>query len=408
MASTFHTHPEFVFTSPGLPGGSFLAAVTHRQFMQLSDRGGASNSIGDRWADVCATELACQSNMRLATGESLRASRSLRLDDIPEIARRASRAQLQNPDFLLVGEDTAGPVMWAADAKFSVDTARSRQVSTAMLTALLDMGEDVTDLLGDVPPGARLIDGTFLCPDYPLTHLLLTERRGPRRTTVRSDEVRLVQVDADDFLGPMGQQRLRDYLVSLDAFPFDAHSSLLVGLYYYRLARAAIGCWIDQSSPLIAYRDRPPGLDDLVLEEQARELVTGRMSAWGLILRWNDLAEETRQQRLLIDRASAPPINGRRLRDVLEQEATKRGVVPPSTSKVRRLVGAWFRSQVREQFGPTMPPIRDFDQLLADVSRFSRSLDAETERKTAEITQQLLQEAEPSMAGAPSAGTGGS
>jgi hypothetical protein len=388
--------PELEFRSSALPGGSFVAAVNERSFMQLSDRGGASNLIGDRWANVCAEKIDREPDLRVARAEPLTANQVVRLDDIPAVARLASRAQLQNPDFLLLANGPTGPVAWAADAKFSVDTARSKQVSSDMLTALLGHGGELSAFLNAVPEDSRLIAGTFLCPDYSLTHLLLHDRRGPRRATVRNEEVRFVGIEAEEFLVPLGLQTLRTQLAALDGFPFDPAENLLVGLYYYRLTRAAVGCWLDQSNPLLSYQDHSVEIDEATLLAQARELVAGRqMSAWGLLQRWNDHAEDIRQQRLALDRASAPPINGRRLRDVIEAEAARRGVVPPSGSKVRRLVGSWFRSRVREHFGPLLPPVDDFDAVLADVGRYSRSLAPAAETRTWEIVEELLQEAPP-------------
>ncbi len=387
---------ELTFRSSGLPGGSFVAAVNDRQFMQLSDRGGASNQIGDRWADHCAEAIREQPELRRARSQKLIARRWMRLDDIPAIARLASRAQLQNPDFLLIAPGSDGHVVWASDAKFSVDTARSKQVSVEMLNALLGQEGELANLLQDVPDHATYLNGTFLCPDYPLTHLLLRERRGPRRATVREEEVRFVDVDTLAFLEPLGLPRLRAYLATLDGYPFDPDAVLLVGLYYYRLARAAVGCWLDQASPLLAYQDDQVPVNEDALLAQAKALAAGgQMSAWGLLLRWNDLAEQTRQQRLAIDRASAPPINGRKLRDVIEQEAARRQVVPPSASRVRRIVGGWFRQQVREEFGPIMPPVDDFDGVLTRVGSFSRSLGPAADIRTQEVLDDLFGEAVP-------------
>jgi len=364
--------------------------------MQLSDRGGASNLIGDRWADVCAREIKLQPDLNVSIGSGLQARHQLRLDDIPAIARLASRAQLQNPDFLLIATEGSQSVIWAADAKFSVDTARSKQVSRDMLAALLSHGGELGRLLRNVPEDARLIDGTFLCPDYALTHLLLRDRRGPRRATVRHEEVRFVQVDTTDFFAPLGLADLQQYLADLDRFPFDYQHNLLVGMYYFRLARVAVGCWLDQVNPLLSFHDEPVIVDEQALEGQARSLVQGRkMSAWGLLQRWNDLAEVTRQQRLALDRASAPLINGRRLKEMIDAEANRRQVLPPSGSKVRRLVSSWFRAQVRQEFGPLSPPVDNFEHLLESVGQFSRSLAPVAEAKTWAIVEQLLSESSP-------------
>ena len=45
----------------------------------------------------------------------------------------------------------------------------------------------------------RIESGVFLCPDYPLTHLMLRHRRGIVRTTVRREEVVLVPAAPDRF-----------------------------------------------------------------------------------------------------------------------------------------------------------------------------------------------------------------
>ncbi len=44
--------------SPRLPGGDIFAALFDRDVMTFADRGGASNLIGDRWADLAAAHAA--------------------------------------------------------------------------------------------------------------------------------------------------------------------------------------------------------------------------------------------------------------------------------------------------------------------------------------------------------------
>jgi hypothetical protein len=249
---------ELDFASNALPGGTLLASVYDRTFMQLSDRGGASNAIGDRWAELCAEAMRSEAphGASMRTGaDGMVATTTVRLDDIAAIARTASANKLQNPDFLMVAEADQGQVIWSADAKFSVDTARSKQVSSEVVDALLHLGETVRGLVPGLDPEPTIRDGVFLCPDYVLTHRLLRERRGPRRATVRNDEVRFVPVTSSQFLAPLGQGGLRAFFAELDAFPIDTGRSLMLSLYYFRLARAALGCWQDQTAPLLAFRD---------------------------------------------------------------------------------------------------------------------------------------------------------
>lgn len=406
MASTQETGSELDFRTPALPGGSFFAAIHDRTFMQISDRGGASNAIGDRWATLCSEALPQKPGILLNLDEPpVVADVAVRLDDIPEIARIASRNQLQNPDFLLVGNDGRGQVLWAADAKFSVDTAKSKQVSQRVVEALLELGDTVTRLLPRLEADLNVHDGVFLCPDYPLTHRMLRDRRGPRRATVREDEVRYVPVTAAGFLETMGHQGLRTFLAGLDGFPFEPEERLMVGLYYFRLARAARGCWQDQVAPLLTYRDTVE-IDEEAIEAEARRLATMRTSAWGLLLRWNDLADQVRQQRTAIDSVTSAPVNGRKLRDRILERSAAAGVMPPSGTKVRRAVESWFRGKIRDEFGPIHPPVDEFGAVLDALGRFSRTLTPATEARLECIIDEMIALSPPAVDGpGESAGT---
>ena len=43
--------------SPLLPGGDLVSALFDREVMGFADRGGASNLVGDRWADIAAAHV---------------------------------------------------------------------------------------------------------------------------------------------------------------------------------------------------------------------------------------------------------------------------------------------------------------------------------------------------------------
>lgn len=399
MTAGLSPDAELDYATNALPGGSLLASVYDRSFMQLSDRGGASNIIGDRWAALCADALARTEHIHSDSAPhvgptGVLADTTVRLDDIPEIARIASRNNLQNPDFLMLAASAAGHLLWAADAKFSVDTARSKQVSGDVVRSLLGMGDTIRRLLPNLHPELGIHDGVFLCPDYALTHRLLRERRGPRRTTVGRQEVRLIAVSADEFLEPMGQDGLRTFFATLDGLPFDPHASLMLGLYYFRLGRAALGCWQDQTAPLLAYQDLP-AVDDAAVEQQARTLATMKTTAWGLVQRWNDLADGVRRQRAAVDRATALPINGRQLREQVVAASSAARVVPPSGTRVRRAIGAWYRARIRDQFGPILPPVDEFESLVADLGRYSRSLHPEIAQVTRDVIDDMVLQAVP-------------
>lgn len=388
---------ELDYSSNALPGGSLLASVYDRTFTQLSDRGGASNAIGDRWASICAEALDApdpRAGELWTAKDGVVAGSIIRLDDIPEIARTASRHKLQNPDFLMLGNDSGGQELWAADAKFSVDTARSKQVSGDVVQALLDLGETVRRLVPGLDPDVSIQDGVFLCPDYALTHRLLRDRRGPRRATIKQAEVRLVSISSNRFFTPLGQAGLRGFFAELDALPMDPDRSLMLGLYYYRLAKAALGCWQDQTAPLLPFRDAI-AIDEEAVEQEARTLATMRTSSWGLVQRWNDIAESVRRQRLAVDHAASLPINGRLLRDQIERAAAAAAVTPPSGTRVRRAIGSWFRSRIREQFGPIHPPVDHFDTLIEELGLYSRSLQPEVTAVTRRVIHELVAESTP-------------
>ncbi len=370
-----------------------VAALYDRTFMQLSDRGGASNLVGEQWAALCAGALMDSSpgTVPVRTGpDDVVATTTVRLDHIPAIARVASRNKLQNPDFLMIGPDHDGDVLWAADAKFSVETARARQVSDEVVESLLGLGDLVRGLLPPQAEGATVRNGVFICPDAPLTHRLLTVRTGPRRATVSPRDVRLLALRPADMFDPLGLRDLQEFLAGMDRLPFSRETSLLVALYYFRVTRAAVGCWLDQTAPLLAYHDVPK-IDETAVADTARQLASRvRTSAWGFILRWNDEVDQVRRQRAAIEEVTALPVRNRLLRQQVEETAARAGAVAPSMSKVRRLVGSWYRARIRDEFGPILPPVEDFGSVLDAIGRYCRSLEWELATTITRVIEELV------------------
>ncbi len=378
--------------SSAFPGGSLFNAVYDRTLMQFSDRGRASGIIGDRWADLCAVAISGCTDA-LATVDPDRAPIAcdtvVRLDDVPEIARVASRAHLQNPDFLLLSNGSGDQVIHAADAKFSVETAKSRQVSADVVRSLLDLGQTVRNQIPALREDATLGNGIFLCPDYSLTRYLLQGRRGLRRIAVPNDEICLLPVTVPEFMQPIGHERLIAFLACRDDLCVDYRESLLLALYYFRLARAAVGFRIEQTSPFLESK-AVTEVDLSDVEAEAERIGKHAFGAWNLILRWNDIAEEVRLQRLAVDQATGYPIPGRILKERIEQMAAAAGVEPPSTNKVRRIAGAWLRSRVQEEFGPINPPVENLDRLVRQLRAFSRSLTPAVNAYTDSVIRDLL------------------
>lgn len=380
-----------------LPGGDLVTAVLDRTVMVLADRGGASNLIGDRWADVAAAHAMTwpgQDRPNPADPAApLLVERVSRLDDIPQVAASASRQGLQNPDLLLFGTCEAEATIQAADAKFSVETARSKQVSPAVVEGLYTLGDVLTPHLGDAfydLGHTRLIPGVFLVPDFILTHLMLERRKGIVRTTVHWSEVVLVPVSAGEFFGPMEGAGVMRLLADVDQIGLPVDESLLAALYYMRLARAAVGCWLDATKPLLAFQDRPEvDIKAVAVEAEARRV--GARSAFQVIQRWNDDVDVVRNQRAAVDQVANLPISGRDLRAQIVKLAAANGQEPPSSNQVRRRLGAWYRRELRERVGPLLPPVDDLPAALMEVERAGAAIEpglpAELERIVAELGQ---------------------
>jgi hypothetical protein len=375
-----------------LPGGNLVAAVLDRELMGLADRGGASNLIGARWADVAAAHAMTWPGQERPNPEDpsspLLVDRVARLDDVPQIATAAARQGLQNPDLLLFGTSNGKRSIQAADAKFSIETARAKQVSVPVVEALLGLGRPLDPFLGASVDQATIIPGVFLTPDYTLTHLMLERRQGILRATVRDAEVVLVPVQAAEFFGPMEGSGVMRLLAKVDNLPVSVDDSLLVGLYYMRLARAAIGCWLDATKPLLVFQDQPL-VDEVAVERETAERATGERSAFQLIRRWNSDVDAIRNQRTAIDQVAMLPIAARDLRVQTMKLAEKQGYVTPSGNQVRRRLGAWYRRELRQRVGPLLPPLPDLTATLAEVARAGEAiapgLDAELARIVTEL-----------------------
>ena len=221
--------------SPLLPGGDLIAAALNREVMGLADRGGSSGLVGSRWADLCADWAAAWVGQTRPVPDAEAApftiDRIARLDATPRIAAAASKRGLQNPDLLLVGRRGGRPAVQAADAKFSVETARAKQVSPTVVENLLGLGPLVTSQLGDIGPAPVLLPGVFLSPDFPLTYLMLERRQGIVRTTVHAEQVVPLPAPARVFFSPLEGFALLGALARLDVLPTSTDDDLLAALY---------------------------------------------------------------------------------------------------------------------------------------------------------------------------------
>lgn len=387
-------YSELYFRDSAIPGGTLVNALWHRDLMRLSDRGRASELVGDRWAELCAEALdtwigAPRSIPVIDEGpKSYNVERIARLDDIPAIASAASREKLQNPDFLLIGHCEDTQIVQPADAKFSVETAKSKQVSADVAASLILLGPVVTDHVTNLREHADVTDGFFLCPDFSLTHYMLHRHGGPRGgVTVPREQIELLPVTAPGFMESLDGRDLALWLGELDGFPISPSETLLLFLYYFRVARACVGCWIDQTAPLLAYKDVPT-VDMAAVTEVAVQLGGRSSSAWQIVLTWDAIADQVRRQRVAIDHAASMPLTSGELRSRIEAFAKRAGIVAPSPTRVRRAIGSWFRSRMREEYGAIHPPVDNLPALLKDLSGTAHGLRPEL---LFEVEQVVLQ-----------------
>lgn len=379
-------------SSPKLPGGNLVSATLNRRVMALADRGRASGMVGARWADLAAAHaVSWPGSIRPIPGQPERSfdlQRVVRLDARPEIAARASKRSLQNPDLLFVGVVDGKPALQAADAKFSVETARAKQVSGVVVASLMTLGDVITDLLPASASENELVDGLFLCPDFLLTHLMFRRGYGVVRTTVKPEQVALVPVEPAGFFAPLDGASLIPVLAAVDELPVSPDHELTAGLYYFRLARAVVGCGIDATAPLLGSRGRGNIDETKVLPEATQRAMRAR-SAYELILEWNADVDLVRRQREAVDRVAGFPIRGLEVRALIEAHHQQTGHAVPTVNQVRRRLGGWYRQALVDQIGPMEPPISDLNAALARLALVAKQVATRAESETRRIIAEM-------------------
>jgi hypothetical protein len=208
----------------------------------------------------------------------------------------------------------------------------------------------------------------FLCPDYPLTHLMLRRRHGITRTTVRPDEVVFLPAPSALFFDPLEGRRIMPPLAAIDRLPTDLDANLLAGLYYFRLARAAVGFWLDATKPLLLFDDRI-AIDEAAVAAEAERRGENAESAWEAIQRWNADVQTVRNARMAVEQVAGLPMGSKELRPLVARLAEEASAEPPpSLNQVRRRLGAWYRGQLRERVGPLTPPVANLPAALREIA----------------------------------------
>jgi hypothetical protein len=352
--------------------------------MGLADRGGSSGYIGSAWGDYCRAWLTQQVGTSLAVGPDVDGTVEsvVDIDAIPGLPAFASSRALQNPDFVIALGTSDGSILVAADAKFSIETAKPRQVSAEILTALLE--SPGTPVRAVVPEHGVERDGFFLTPDYELTQLVMNGTTGILRTAVSFDQVLLLDVEPALLFPEAHLRSLIDALALVDEAGVNWESDLVGALYYGRCAFACIGCRIDETKPLLG-RTEVREIDDpgLLPELQKRGRVA--RSAWQLVQRWDQDAEEVRALRIKVHQAADIGIANRDLRSLVEREADRLGRPAPSMNRVRRELALWTNAELASQFGTVFYPVPDIARFLNDLRRAVAELQPRVPEQVAEV-----------------------
>ena len=350
------------------PQNSLLRSLFDRRLMGLADRGGASGFVGHAWGEICRAWLISQVGQPIKLGPDLAGTVEsvVDIDAIPGLAAFASSRGLQNPDFLLTVKSDTGPIRLAADAKFSIETARPRQVSTEILEALLETpGTPVSALVVSQGVGR---DGFFITPDYELTHLVLNGTMGILRTAVTSDQVYFLATDPGQLFSSTDLRALMDALANVDDAAIIWDSDLVAALYYGRCAFACLGCRIDETKPLLGRTDVRE-LDDPAFLSELQRRGQSASSAWNLVQRWDRDADEVRAMRVKVHQVADIGVANRDLRAMVEREADRLQRPAPSVSRVRRKLAIWTNAELVRRFGVVHHPVPDMTGFISNLRR---------------------------------------
>jgi hypothetical protein len=350
--------------------------------MGWSDRGGASRYIGDRWALRCDAFLAEQVGEQWPVpGEgAFHMHDVLRLDHNPEIEREANDYQLENPDFLVLGERAGQAVIQAVDAKFAADRIKVTQVSPEVVERLLtvpvlgvtrQLVEARRAELGLADP--EIVRGIFVSPASVMTDELLRRVTRGRAATVEAVDVLQAPVDPGQLFAGLPMSRLIGTLARLDALPVTPRNSLLSAVYYFRIACACFHFWNESHRPLLGPLGVAPEPEPGLVAAEASRRAQRARTAYQLAARWDSDTQEVATVRKAVHDVAALPVSMRELR--AEFQAQELPELPRSLRFVRGTLEREFREQllaITGEIGPDDP--RRLENILTDVAAATKSL----------------------------------
>jgi hypothetical protein len=361
-----------------------------RRLMGLADMGGSSGMIGARWSDIVSNHIDSLVGLEIAIpgGGTHRIDHVIRLDALPQVAHLASKRSLQNPDFVLLGRSNGDLTLQAADAKFSIETARSKQVSVEMLTALAEVGPAYTSLLDEWHEDGTIVPGLFFAPQSALSAYVLSGGRGIMRATVKADEVVLLEATAAELTRPIPGRGVRQRLAHLDRLEGRLDGELLLGLYYTRLSSAAGASWFDMNRPLFG----PPsgaGPEFDAVEQEIVERLPASRSGYDLVCAWAVDAERVRADRTAVNQAAGLPLPNRELREWIAADAEAAGLEQPSLNRVRKELQRWVHGQLLDEIGIIQPEFSNVGRRIAQIRALVAEIAPNARAETSRIVRQL-------------------
>jgi hypothetical protein len=381
--------------SSTLPGGSLIRALLDRRLMGLADLGGSSGTIGARWSDIVSDHIDSLVGVQVAIpgGGAHLIEQVIRLDALPQVAHLASKRSLQNPDFVLLGRANGALTMQAADAKFSIETARSKQVSVEMLTALAEVGSAYTGLLGEWETQGEIVPGLFFAPQSALSAYVLSGGRGITRATVKPDEFVLLETSGAELTKSIPGSGVRRRLARLDGLDSRLDDEILVGLYYTRLSSAAGASWFDMHRPL--FGPQPSSVQDFdEVEREVAQRSPGCRSGFELIVDWAGDAERVRADRTAINQAAGLPLANRELREWILADAEAAGREAPSLNRVRKELQRWVHAQLLVDIGVIEPGRENVGRRIAQIRALVAEIAPNARAETTRIVLRLADDSE--------------
>ena len=367
------------------PQPTLLRSLFDRRLMALADRGGASGHVGKAWGEISGAWLVNQVGQQFSIHDGAAAviTDVIDIDSVPGLPGFASSRGLQNPDFLVEIETQGERALTAADAKFSIETGKPKQVSADIVHALLDTeGSPVRERVHRTD---LIFDGFFVSPDFDLTRQVLNGRIGILRAVVSPDTVIMIPADPTRIFADDDLADALTVLEGIDVRPSVWRDDLVSALYYGRCAFACLACHIDETRPLLGPSQAEAQSMEIVIDEIMNRRVSER-SAWSLVTSWDEDAEAVRGIRIRVHQAAELGIPNRALRELVEREAGRLGVEAPSMNRVRRDLALWANGELIERFGVIHHPVDNLNRLLGELRRHAQSL----ERQIPDRVRQIL------------------